>query len=351
MSKLRSRIAISLDGYTAGPDQSVENPLGVGGMQLARLGLRARRVARAARPRGRRGERQHDRWSRSRSRGSAPRSWAATCSAATRAPGTRRSRGTAGGATTRRSITRSSCSRTTPRAPLALRGRHDLHLRHRRHRGGARAGAAAAGGKDVSLAGGASAAQQYLDAGLVDEMEIHLAPILLGAGERLFDGVARSPRARARAHDRRAWRGASQIRQGLTLRRSAGPTSHMPPASRSGHAASREQALALLGWSGPDFGREPRVRRGLDRPVLHRAAGGVLAEVVVAFPVPRRANRSRNEVAATVGTHVAQDVLDARGAERTLVRADACLERIRRQRLVAVLAGGRARARCLRSRG
>jgi dihydrofolate reductase len=47
----------------------------------------------------------------------------------------------------------------------------------------------AAGGKDVSLAGGASAAQQYLVAGLVDEMEIHLVPTLLGSGERLFDGV------------------------------------------------------------------------------------------------------------------------------------------------------------------
>jgi len=47
----------------------------------------------------------------------------------------------------------------------------------------------AAGGKDVSLAGGANAAQQYLAAGLVDEMEINLVPTLLGSGEGLFDGV------------------------------------------------------------------------------------------------------------------------------------------------------------------
>ena len=47
----------------------------------------------------------------------------------------------------------------------------------------------AAAGKDVSLAGGARAAQQYLKAGLVDEMEISLAPTLLGSGERLFDGI------------------------------------------------------------------------------------------------------------------------------------------------------------------
>jgi dihydrofolate reductase len=47
----------------------------------------------------------------------------------------------------------------------------------------------AAGSKDIALAGGARACQQYLRAGLVDEMEIHLVPILLGGGERLFEGV------------------------------------------------------------------------------------------------------------------------------------------------------------------
>jgi len=47
----------------------------------------------------------------------------------------------------------------------------------------------AAGGKDIALAGGAKACQQYLVAGLVDEMQISLAPVLLGRGERLFDRV------------------------------------------------------------------------------------------------------------------------------------------------------------------
>src|SRR5258708_5671865 len=46
-----------------------------------------------------------------------------------------------------------------------------------------------AGAQDVSLAGGAKAAQQYLKAGLVDEMEISLVPVLLGSGERLLDGL------------------------------------------------------------------------------------------------------------------------------------------------------------------
>jgi dihydrofolate reductase len=47
----------------------------------------------------------------------------------------------------------------------------------------------AAGGKDVALAGGARAAQQYLAAGLVDEMQLHVVPVLLGGGERLFERV------------------------------------------------------------------------------------------------------------------------------------------------------------------
>jgi dihydrofolate reductase len=47
----------------------------------------------------------------------------------------------------------------------------------------------AAGGKDVALGGGANVAQQYLGAGLIDEMQIQLVPVLLGAGARLFDNL------------------------------------------------------------------------------------------------------------------------------------------------------------------
>jgi dihydrofolate reductase len=46
---------------------------------------------------------------------------------------------------------------------------------------------AAAGDKNVAVAGGASVVQQYLDAGLLDEMQINIAPVLLGDGVRLFD--------------------------------------------------------------------------------------------------------------------------------------------------------------------
>jgi dihydrofolate reductase len=48
----------------------------------------------------------------------------------------------------------------------------------------------AAGGKDVSVGGGASVIQQYLAAGLVDELQLNVVPIVLGDGTRLFDNIA-----------------------------------------------------------------------------------------------------------------------------------------------------------------
>jgi dihydrofolate reductase len=47
----------------------------------------------------------------------------------------------------------------------------------------------AAGDRDVFIGGGAKAINEYLAAGLVDELELHVVPILLGGGARLFDGV------------------------------------------------------------------------------------------------------------------------------------------------------------------
>src|SRR5258708_33816261 len=47
----------------------------------------------------------------------------------------------------------------------------------------------AADGGDVRIGGGASTVRQYLRAGLIDDMPIAIVPILLGAGERLFDDL------------------------------------------------------------------------------------------------------------------------------------------------------------------
>lgn len=52
---------------------------------------------------------------------------------------------------------------------------------------------AAAGDKDIAIGGGAEIAQQYLSAGLVDEIGIHIVPVLFGSGLRLFDHLASIP--------------------------------------------------------------------------------------------------------------------------------------------------------------
>jgi len=51
----------------------------------------------------------------------------------------------------------------------------------------------AAGGKDVAVGGGAKTAQQYLRAGLVDELKIHVVPLFLGGGSRLFENLDGGP--------------------------------------------------------------------------------------------------------------------------------------------------------------
>ena len=51
----------------------------------------------------------------------------------------------------------------------------------------------AAGSNDVRLGGGVGTIQQYLRAGLVDEMHVAIVPVLLGSGERLFDNLDGGP--------------------------------------------------------------------------------------------------------------------------------------------------------------
>jgi dihydrofolate reductase len=77
-----------------------------------------------------------------------------------------------------------------PRPPLALQGGTTFTFVTEGIGPALELARRAAAGRDVSLAGGADVARQYLTAGLVDEMELHVIPALLGAGERLFDGVA-----------------------------------------------------------------------------------------------------------------------------------------------------------------
>jgi dihydrofolate reductase len=51
----------------------------------------------------------------------------------------------------------------------------------------------AAGDKNVYVMGGADLARQYVEAGLLDQIQLHIAPVLLGAGRRLFDALGTDP--------------------------------------------------------------------------------------------------------------------------------------------------------------
>ena len=68
-------------------------------------------------------------------------------------------------------------------------GRDNLPLRHRRLRRRLARALKTADGNGVDIAGGASTVRQALNAGVIDELTLDIAPVLLGSGERMFDGV------------------------------------------------------------------------------------------------------------------------------------------------------------------
>ena len=73
----------------------------------------------------------------------------------------------------------------------------------------------AAAGKDVMLGGGADSINQYLAAGLVDEIDLHVAPLVLGGGARLFEGVGPELALEQVRVGRRARRDSRQVSRAL----------------------------------------------------------------------------------------------------------------------------------------
>src|SRR4029453_8732461 len=186
MSRLRLRISMSLDGYVAGPDQSVENPLGVGGERLHEwvVPLRAWRATH-----GMEG-------------GSVDESTPVLEEVVAGIGATVMGRNMFGGHPGPWDPAKPWTGwwgndppfhhpvfvlTHNPRPPLEMRGGTTFTFVTDGIASALEQARQAAGGRDVALAGGAQAAQQYLAAGLVDEMFIHLAPTLLGGGERLFE--------------------------------------------------------------------------------------------------------------------------------------------------------------------
>jgi dihydrofolate reductase len=187
MSELRLSISMSLDGYVAGPEQSPDDPLGIGGEQLHEwvVPLRAFRELH-----GREGgevnastpivEKQFENVGASvmgrNMFGGGPGPWGADPW-----PGW--------------------WGEDPPfhhpvfvlthhaREPLAMQGGTTFHFVTDGIESALEQAKEAAAGKDVSLGGGAIAAQQYLAAGLLDDVLISLVPVFLGGGSRLFDGL------------------------------------------------------------------------------------------------------------------------------------------------------------------
>jgi dihydrofolate reductase len=188
MSKLRCHISISLDGFVAGPNQSEENPLGEGG------------------------ERLHE--------------WVFSLAA------WRQLHGMQGGEVnesariveeSRENIGAGVMGRNMfgpvsggpwvdeqwtgwwgddppyhypvyilthhPRDPVEMKGGTTFHFITDGIESALEQARVAAAGKDIMLWGGAQVVSQYLGAGLLNELELHVAPVLLGRGARLFDGL------------------------------------------------------------------------------------------------------------------------------------------------------------------
>jgi dihydrofolate reductase len=76
-----------------------------------------------------------------------------------------------------------------PREPLPMQGGTTFTFVTDGIESASELAGAAAGGQDVAIAGGASAVRQYLAAGMLDELYLHIVPVILGAGERLLDDV------------------------------------------------------------------------------------------------------------------------------------------------------------------
>jgi dihydrofolate reductase len=186
MSSVTCQISISLDGYVAGPNQSLENPLGEGGMRLHEW-VFATEAWRA----------QHGESGGERSVDS------------TVAEGLMQGIGAfvmgrrmfGGGDGAWDESWRGWWDEDPPyhapvyvlthhpREPLEMQGGTTFHFVTNGVESALEQARAAAGDKDVSIAGGASTVNQFLAAGLLDELYLHIAPVVLGGGERLFEGV------------------------------------------------------------------------------------------------------------------------------------------------------------------
>jgi dihydrofolate reductase len=189
MSRLRvNAFGISIDGYGAGPDQALENPMGIGGMALHRwvFGTKTFQKMTGGSSVGREGldddfaARGFDNlgaWIIGRN-----------MFAPSRGPWTDDGWKGWWGDTPPYHVPVFVLTHHA-RAPLAMQGGTTFHFVTEGIDAALKRAKEAAQGKDVRLGGGVATIRQYLAAGLIDEMHLAVAPALLGRGENLFIGI------------------------------------------------------------------------------------------------------------------------------------------------------------------
>jgi dihydrofolate reductase len=186
MSSLTSQITVSLDGFVAGPNQSLENPLGEGGERLHEWAISTASWRAQHGHEG--GERNAD--------SEVVDSLVAGVGAYIMG---RKMFG--GGDGPWEESWRGWWGEEPPfhvpvfvlthheREPLVMEGGTTFTFVTDGIESALTQARAAAGDGDVTIAGGAKAIQQYLGAGLLDELYLHVVPIVLGGGERLLENV------------------------------------------------------------------------------------------------------------------------------------------------------------------
>jgi dihydrofolate reductase len=190
VSKLRFEISISADGFVAGPSQSEENPLGEGGEELHQWVVKL------------------DAWRRSHGygEGEVNASNEIVAEAMENVGAVIMGRNMFGGGPGPWDDSWRGWWGDEPpfhvpvfvlthheREPLQMEGGTTFHFVTAGIEAALAQAREAAGGEDVRLGGGAEAGQQYLRAGLIDELQLNVVPVLLGSGARLFENVGAGP--------------------------------------------------------------------------------------------------------------------------------------------------------------
>jgi dihydrofolate reductase len=189
MSRFRFQITMTLDGYIAGPNESLENPLGENGEQIHEWAYNLKTF----------------REMHGGSGGETGTNDDVLREAATNVGATIMGRNMFGGypgAWAADKPWKGWWGDTPPfhtpvfvlthhqRPPLVMEGGTTFFFVTDGIESALRQAMEAAGAKDVALGGGAKAFQQYFAAGLLEEIELHIVPLLFGAGERLLENVA-----------------------------------------------------------------------------------------------------------------------------------------------------------------